>query len=146
TIDGEWVVWARKVARSGIRNRFTPLTGGKPYPLDAVAECRWRRDHDAPQPLCSCGFHAVSGSALFGAISGLPFRPVELDVILSGRVLAFEWFGGNVLFRAARQTVVRIRTPERVRHLAQWSSPDDPDGQVSWRLGDEPKGAGPVRL
>jgi hypothetical protein len=53
TIDGEWVVWAQKVARSSKRNRFTPLTGGDPYPIDAVAECRAGRDHDAPEPFCS---------------------------------------------------------------------------------------------
>jgi len=75
---------------------------------------------------------------------GLPAGPgtARLEVALSGRVLAFEWQGGGVLFRAARQTVARIRSDE-------WSllrPPDDPDGRLAAIKDELPRGVGPVRL
>ena len=57
TVDGNWVVWAFKVAHI-VGDRFVPLTGRGSYPADATATCMagsWRR-HAAPEPLCTCGF------------------------------------------------------------------------------------------
>src|SRR5438128_7255908 len=82
TVDGDWVVWAHKVARRA-GAEFMPLTGRPCYPVDAIAECKYQRQHRAPQPHCTCGFHAVSVDSIRG-LGGL----VALDVALSGRVLA----------------------------------------------------------
>src|SRR5215469_3815298 len=109
TMDGLWVVWAYKLARQE-GDLFVPLTGGSGYPADARATCKLRGlrgAHDAPDPKCTCGFHAVSSRSLPGLpLAGGSFR--ALTVALSGRVLAFEWAGGGVLWRAERQTVVRV--------------------------------------
>jgi hypothetical protein len=53
-----------------------------------------------------------------------------LEVVLSGRILTFEWAGGGMLFRAARQTVVRVDTAEQnaSQRPAAGRRPDDPDG------------------
>jgi hypothetical protein len=62
TVNGQWVVWAHKLARQK-GDLFVPLTGGPGYPADARAACRFqgvRSAHDAPDPGCSCGFHALS--------------------------------------------------------------------------------------
>ena len=70
-------------------------------------------------------------------------RFVDLTVILSGRVLAFEWPEGGFLFRAGRQTVVRVD---------RWPDLDEPDrredlgGHLARLPGRHPFGAGPVRL
>src|SRR5260370_9433436 len=100
TVDGLWVVWAHKLARPA-GDLFVPLTGGSGYPADARAECRFRRirgAHRAPDPECTCGFHALSSPRL----PGLPARRdfTALTVALSGRVLAFEWRGEGALWRA----------------------------------------------
>jgi hypothetical protein len=148
TTDGSWVVWAYKLARP-LGKRFTPLTAGGSYPADAVAACRGRGNHKAPDPSCRCGFHALSNNDLRGLPSFLDC--VCLQVVLSGRVLAFEWPRGGVLFRAERQTVVRISNstatdfafpglPERYRR------PDDPDSRVARLPAATPHGSGPVRL
>src|ERR1700722_17781761 len=108
TTDGLWVGWAHKLARrSG--DLFIPLRGGPGYPADARAECRprgARGTHRVPDPECPCGFHALSD----GRLPGLPARAglTVLTVALSGRVLAFEWAGDGVLWRAERQTVARV--------------------------------------
>ena len=134
TADGQWVVWAHKIAHpSG--DRFTPLTGGPSYPTDAVAECRRGGGHEVPSPACTCGFHAVSDAPPFA------MGALALDVVLSGRVLAFEWKHG-VLFRAERQTVVRVA-------LAVWPRgrrPDDPDGRLARVRAGLPHRLGPERL
>jgi len=98
TVNGLWVVWAHKLARQA-GNLFVPLTRGPGYPSDARAECRARGSravHEAPDPACTCGFHALSSWRL----PGLPVRGgvMALTVALSGRVLAFEWAGGGVLW------------------------------------------------
>ena len=108
TVDGLWVVWAHKLARQA-GDLFVPLTGGSGYPADARATCRVRGGHDAPDPGCTCGFHALSSRRLPGLHVGRGFT--ALTVALSGRVLAFEWAGKGVLWRAERQTVVRIERP-----------------------------------
>lgn len=102
TDDGVWVVLAHKVAHRTEGEKFIPATGGTPYPLDAVAECRRGGSHPVPDPHCSCGFHAVSESAPepYGG------RFTQLTVALSGRILAAHWSAGGVLFRAERQTVL----------------------------------------
>jgi hypothetical protein len=150
TVNGLWVVWAHKLAwQAG--DLFVPLTGGSGYPADATAECRFRGargGHDAPDPGCTCGFHALSRRGL----PGLPMGPgfTALTVALSGRVLAFEWAGGGVLWRAQRQTVVRIDQPalpgqmETVRGKRR--HPDDPDGRLAAVLAATPHGSGPIRL
>jgi hypothetical protein len=152
TVDGLWVVWAHKLARP-VGDLFVPLTGGLGYPADARAECRSRRlragrgDHDAPDPRCTCGFHAVSSRGL----PGLPAYPgfTALIVALSGRVLAFEWAEG-VLWRAERQTVVRIvrpALPDRAEAaLGKRRHPDDPDGRPAVVPAAPPRDWGPVRL
>jgi hypothetical protein len=143
TDDGVWLVRARKVARPA-GARFAPLAGGEPYPADAVATCRLTRfrvtrPHSAPDPGCSCGFHALSQPW------DLPPGPELLDlyVLLSGRVLAFEWPQGVVLFRAARQTVLRADRAEVGRRSRR---PDDPEGRWAVVRGQGPRSAGPVHL
>jgi hypothetical protein len=150
TVDGLWVVWAYKLARQR-GDLFIPLTGGSGYPADARAECRSRGvrgAHRAPDPVCTCGFHALSSRRL----PGLPVRSsfTPLTVALSGRVLAFEWAGEGVLWRAERQTVVRTERSapsdrmERVLGLRR--HPDDPDGRFAVVPAATPRDSGPVRL
>ncbi|MGH9093598.1 MAG: hypothetical protein ACRDXE_00380, partial [Acidimicrobiales bacterium] len=109
TVNGAWVVWAYKAAWPA-KGGFRPLTGSTAYPVDAIAECQaprrafGRAAHEAPEPDCAGGFHAIS-SGVWPYLTGRGM--VGLAVVLSGRVLAFEWGRGNVLFRASRQTVVR---------------------------------------
>jgi hypothetical protein len=73
-----------------------------------------------------------------------------LTVALSGRVLAFEWAGDGVLWRAERQTVVRVGLPAVPGRLdevpASLRPPDDPDGRPALRLASTPRDSGPVRL
>jgi hypothetical protein len=158
TTDGQWVVWAHKVARQ-CGDLFVPLRGGGGYPADARAECRQRRTgstHAAPDPMCRCGFHALSDARL----PGLPTRGglSQLTVALSGRVLAFEWPGNGawagtsngVLWRAERQTVVRVGRPvvtdpfDEAADRRRW--PDDPEGRLAARPVATPRDSGPVRL
>jgi hypothetical protein len=138
TADGLWVVWAHKVAhRTG--EGFRPITGGEMYGWDAVAACRHSRSHRAPDAGCTCGFHAVSEWAV-GIRAG--FEAAHLHVALSGRVLAFEWMGGGVLFRAARQTVARVTTAK-----SEWPRrPSDPGGKLAAIRRGGPSGTGPIRL
>jgi hypothetical protein len=151
TVDGLWLVWAHKLARQA-GDLFVPLTGGPGYPADARAECRprgFRGAHGAPDPGCTCGFHALSSRRL----PGLPVRGggfTALTVALSGRVLAFEWAGGGVLWRAERQTVVRIERPARFDWMEGVPGgrrhPDDPDGRLAIVPAAAPRDSGPVRL
>jgi hypothetical protein len=150
TVDGLWVVWAHKLARQA-GNLFVPLTRGPGYPADARAECRARGSraaHVAPDPACTCGFHALSSRRL----PGLPVRGGvrALTVALSGRVLAFEWAGGGVLWRAERQTVVRIERAalsDRTEGvLGKRRYPGDPDGRPAVVPAVTPRDSGPVRL
>lgn len=170
TAGGKWVVWAYKVARPQ-GDMFRPLVGGEPYPVDAEATCRMDQDlirpHEAPDPECTCGFHALSHPWLIQS-GGM----VRIEVALSGRILAYEWPQAGVLFRAARQTVMRLepaRRPAGVNGVdgsdrvdARWAAgegvpagggvatggrkPDDPDGRLALRRGHDPSGAGPVSL
>jgi hypothetical protein len=150
TVNGLWVVWAHKLARPQ-GDLFIPLTGGAGYPADAKAECRFRgvrSAHDAPDPGCTCGFHALSSRRFPGLPAGRRFA--ALTVALSGRVLAFEWAGGGVLWRAERQTVVRIAQPAPFDRTAgvpgRRRYPDDPDGRHAVVCGVTPRDSGPVRL
>src|SRR5262249_39394235 len=118
------------------------------YPVDARAECRRGGRHPAPQPDCTCGFHAVSeGGGPFGIGRGLRGDLAPLDVALSGRVLAFEYITGGVLFRAERQTVARreLRRGRRWRSVAE-PRRDDPGGFAARLLPRRPRDAGPERL
>jgi hypothetical protein len=127
--------------------------------------------HSAPDLSCTCGFYALSDAwaefarrlelrALglsrrspggpFGQRRAMPFRGtadkelfVDLTVVLSGRVLAFEWPDGGFLFRAARQTVVRV---DRWPDISKPDEPDDLGGHSARIPGRHPFGAGPVRL
>jgi hypothetical protein len=150
TVDGLWLVWAHKLAWP-VGDLFVPLTGGPGYPADARAECRRRgvrRAHGAPDPRCTCGFHALSSRRLPGLPNGHGLTP--LTVVLSGRVLAFDWAGEGVLWRAERQTVVRVKRQapfdraERV--LGKRRHPDDPDGRPAVVPAVTPRDSGPVRL
>jgi hypothetical protein len=150
TVNGLWVVWAHKLARQ-VGDLFVPLRGGAGYPADARAECRLRgvrRAHDAPDPDCRCGFHALSSRRLPGLPVGRGFK--ELTVALSGRVLAFEWAYEGVLWRAERQTVVRIERPVPVdrteRVLGKRRHPGDPDGRPAVVPAAPPHDSGPIRL
>ena len=96
TLNGQWVVWAHKLARQK-GDLFVPLTGGPGYPADARAECRFRgvrSAHYAPDPGCTCGFHALSSRRFPGLPACRCFT--ALTVALSGRVPAFEWACGGV--------------------------------------------------
>jgi hypothetical protein len=154
TIDGIWVVWAYKLAQKK-GDRFIPLTGRGWYGSDAKAECLLdggSAKHPAPDPSCTCGFHAVSDRH----VPGLPVPRhgiVCLQVVLSGRVLAYEWESGGVLLRAERQTVVKtgadFSASDRV--LAQlgeqfYRPPDHPGGQAARLPAPAPNGSGPVQL
>ena len=150
TVNGLWVVWAHKLAWPA-GDLFVPLRGGSGYPADARAECRRRGArgaHDAPDPGCTCGFHALSSPRLPGlpADRGL----TALTVALSGRVLAFGWAGEGVLWRAERQTVVRIDRPAPFDQTAglpvRRRHPDDPDGRLAIVRAATPRDSGPVRL
>jgi hypothetical protein len=150
TVDGLWVVWAYKLARP-MGDRFVPLRGGPGYPADARATCQargFRGDHDAPDPQCTCGFHALSSRSLPGLPVGHGFT--ALTVALSGRVLAYEWSGEGVLWRAERQTVVRTERAARVSRaeaaLSQRRHPGDPDGRLAAVLPGPSRDSGPVRL
>ena len=146
TVDGTWVVWAHKVALID-GDEFRALTGVR-YPADARARCSRGTSHDAPQRDCTCGFHAVSKSlALTQFAPSHVGGPASLCVVLTGRVLAFEWTGPDVrsdeqvLFRAERQTVVHInKTPPPERR------PDDPSALAVSVLPHLPFDQGPVRL
>jgi len=148
TAGGTWVVWANKLARPQ-GDLFVPVTGGPGYPADARAQCRKvRGNHDAPDPSCTCGFHALSNSML-------PALPASdgytvLTVALSGRVLAFEWAGRGVLWRAERQTVVRSGTPTPPSGTAAAPEtrrlPGDPGGRLAVVPPVVPRDSGPVRL
>ena len=150
TVNGLWVVWAHKLARP-VGDLFVPLRGGSGYPADARAECRRRaarRAHDAPDPGCTCGFHALSSRRLPGLPTGRGFT--ALTVALSGRVLAFEWAGEGVLWRAERQTVVRIERPalpDRAEGVpGKRRHPGDPDGRPAVVPAATPRDSGPMRL
>jgi hypothetical protein len=150
TVDGLWVVWAHKLARQA-GDLFVPLTGGSGYPADARATCLFRRArgaHDAPDPGCTCGFHALSRQGLPGLLVGRGFT--ALTVALSGRVLAFDWAGGGVLWRAERQTVVRIDQPalsgQAEGVLRNRRPPGDPEGRPAVVPAAAPRDSGPVRL
>jgi hypothetical protein len=147
TADGLWVVWAHKLARQA-GDLFVPLTGGAGYPADATARCRFRAAHDAPDPGCTCGFHALSSRRLPGLPAGRGLT--ALTVALSGRVLAFEWAGEGVLWRAERQTVVRVERPARFDRtggvLGQRRHPGDPDGRPAVVPAAPPRDSGPRRL
>lgn len=150
TVAGLWVVWAHKLALLA-GDLFVPLTGGSGYPADARAECRrrgGRHAHRAPDPRCACGFHALSSGRLPGLPAGHGFT--ALTVALSGRVLALEWAGDGVLWRAERQTVVRIDRPARFSRIepvpGKPRSPGDPDGRPAVLPAAPPRDSGPVRL
>lgn len=158
TVDGHWVVWAHKVAKPD-GDRFRPLVRGACYPADAVAECRaifgrGSGRHAAPDPACTCGFHALSRPWFIQSAGA-----VCLEVALSGRILAYEWPQQGVLFRAERQTVMRVETAmELMPHSpAGLSSPPDggnrdgggggnggSGGVRELRRPTEPRGAGPM--
>lgn len=151
TDGGLWVVWAYKLARQ-YGDLFVPLRGGSGYPADARAECRRRSargTHSVPDPGCTCGFHALSDERLPGLSAGGGLVP--LTVALSGRVLAFEWAGDGVLWRAERQTVVRVGRLAVRDWLDEVAAvrrrrPDDPDGWLAARPASRPHDSGPVRL
>jgi hypothetical protein len=70
TVDETWVVWAHKVAIP-VRDKFLPLTGGDPYPHDAVAKCRRGARHAAPHAgYCALehGLHARPSGAVLATV------------------------------------------------------------------------------
>jgi hypothetical protein len=155
TTEDRWVVWAHKIAQP-VGRGFVPLNPrGGWYPRVAIARC-WRGgSHAAPDPLCTCGFHALTSPD--GLPAGRGFE--RLEVALSGRILAVE-FRTGVLYRAAEQAVLRIdpRRPGGPLHLrpattggpadlvGRQSGPGDGDGDRIRRRSTTPRGSGPVRL
>ena len=73
-----------------------------------------------------------------------------MTVALSGRVLAFEWVGEGVLWRAERQTVVRIDQPARFDRieglLGKRRHPGDPGSRSAIVPPATPRDSGPIRL
>jgi hypothetical protein len=139
TVDGRWVIWGRKVCVR-VGSSFRALSGTR-YPADATAVCRRAGDHAAPDPDCTCGFHALSGDWC-----GFPIdAPTRLDVMLTGRVLAYEFHADRILFRAERQTVVHV-TDAPAPDLLAWDLPPDPTGRAARVEQARPRGSGPVRL
>lgn len=156
TIDNEWVVWAHKLARP-LKDGFQALRGGTVYAADSIATCLRGAGHAAPQPDCSCGFHALSKPSLGVLLGSSPALGslAHLEVMLSGRVLALEWLDHDhgVLFRAERQTVMRVEAvttavarPLRGVTPSPLSPPADPSGRLARLTGVDPRGAGPRRL
>jgi hypothetical protein len=163
TTDGLSVVWAYKLARQE-GDEFIPLTGGPGYPAVAKALCRShivRRAHDAPDPECTCGFHALSSRNMPRLHGGRGFA--MLTVALYGRVLAFEWAGEGVLWRAERQAVVRVEQPPQfdwtddvfpalgvqtpgVLTFSTYRNPGDPGGRLAAVRPTAPRDSGPIRL
>lgn len=150
TADGKWVVWAFKLARVE-GDQYVPLTGRGSYPAEATAACMAgsRHPHRAPDRRCTCGFRALSEPGLPG------FAMTDcavLTVVLSGRVLAFEWPSGGFLFRAERQTVVRVDPhPLSVEQLVrEWEAvrprPDDPEGRWARIEAGPPSGSGSMSV
>ena len=70
TVDGQWVVWAHKLARQA-GDRFVPLTGGPGYPADARAECRRRAPGALTAPPIR-DVRAVSTPSRAGGCRGCP--------------------------------------------------------------------------
>ncbi len=137
--DGRWVLWAYKVAVAD-GELFRPITGGAPYPADAIAQCFRGGRHHAPDPTCTCGFHALSAHLGGFGREGL----VQLEVALTGRVLAYEWPAGGALFRAEHQTVARIHPPRTADATSR--QPPDTAGRLARVVAGVPAGSGPVRL
>jgi hypothetical protein len=161
TVNGLWVVWAHKLALQ-VDELFVPLTGRDAYRADARAICLGsgvRGGHDAPDPKCTCGFHALSSRTLPGLPDHGPSL-VALIVALSGHVLAFEWPRGGVLWRAERQTVIRVQRRGSLRLAVQdiverpvadglsrnGRHPGDAAGRPAVILPVAPRDSGPVRL
>jgi hypothetical protein len=73
-----------------------------------------------------------------------------LTVALSGRVLAFDWHGAGALWRAERQTVVRVDRPAMFGRtagtLGPRRHPGDPDDRPAVVPAPTPRDSGPVRL
>jgi hypothetical protein len=70
----------------------------------------------------------------------------RLEVALLGRVLAFSWSGGGVLFRAAEQVVISAHRASAVVSEATPRCPDDEDLDGVRRRPTAPRGSGPVYL
>jgi hypothetical protein len=138
--DERWALWAHKVARPA-GDVFFPMTGGPTYPADATARCRHGLHHPAPDPTCTCGFHALSAPLR----SLIPRGLAHLEVALTGRVLVFEWPAGGVLFRAERQTVARVHAGPTSPDDAPLP-PSDPGGRLARLLHGLPAGSEPMRL
>ena len=103
TVNGLWVVWAHKLARQK-GDLFVPLTGGPGYPADARAECRFRgvrSAHDAPDPGCTCGFHALSSRRFAGLPRRPPLHGVDRGAVRTGAGLGVGRRRSAVAGRAA---------------------------------------------
>jgi hypothetical protein len=70
TANGQWVVWAHKLARQK-GDLFVPLTGGPGYPADARAECRFQASEALTMPPIR-GARAASTPCRAGGSRGCP--------------------------------------------------------------------------
>lgn len=139
TVEGLWVIWARKVAHWA-GDGFQPITHRGVYPADAVASCGLSGAHRAPDLACTCGFHALTGPwSAFPALG-----PARLDVVLTGRILAFEFGPNRVLFRAERQTV--ISAVDHHRPSLWIEDPPDAAGALAHMQHDRPRDGGRLEL
>jgi hypothetical protein len=104
--------------------------------------------HVAADALDWCGARRAEPLALEGMRERFGFT--ALTVALSGRVLAFKWAGDGVLWRAERQTVVRIVRPalcDRTEGaLGRRRHPGDPDSRPAVVPAATPRDSGPIRL
>src|SRR5262249_26064565 len=100
TADDLWVVWAYKLAWQ-FGDLFVPLSGGSSYPADARATCRLGRAHDAPNPRCTCGFHALSNRGLPGLPAGLDSNVLTVALSGTGAGLRVARLGSAMASRAA---------------------------------------------
>ena len=143
TVDGLWVAWAHKVAFV-VGNEFRALNGSS-YPADATASCNCGQRHEAPDRACTCGFHALSNPQDWLLKRASRFDDAALlSVALSGRVLAFEWPGSGVLFRAERQTVIRV--VRRDGRQVPRQLPGDSSGHPAITNGSPSSGSGAAQL
>lgn len=115
TADERWVVVGYKYGRRAGPDHFRALMRATEYPIEATATCEAGASHAAPEPSCTCGFHALNRADALPMPSGS-----LLEVMLFGRVVVNEWPRSHdlyafladareplMLFRAERQVILR---------------------------------------
>ena len=118
-------------------------------PADARAECGRRGAHDAPDPRCTCGFHALSSQRLPGLPIGNVFAQLTVAVVRTGARPssgpAKECCGGRS-GRPWSASSGRPLRPERSSTGPVPGHPGDPDGRLAVVSPATPRDSGPIRL